>query len=109
MALEVLSHFKMNRVQVFQSDQPLGHAGLIGHDHKFKAGLMRPIHPHSLRHSYATHLLASGSDLRTLQELLGHANLNATERYTHLSVDQLASTLEQCHPMARETRQKKGG
>ncbi len=71
------------------------------------AGLLRPIHPHSLRHSYATHLLASGSDLRTLQELLGHANLGATERYTHLSVDQLATTLEQCHPMGRSL--KKGG
>lgn len=63
-----------------------------------KAGLLRPIHPHALRHSFATHLLASGANLRTLQELLGHESLTATEKYTHLGVDQLARTLESHHP-----------
>lgn len=64
-----------------------------------KAGLMRPVHPHALRHSFATHLLSSGANLRTLQELLGHESLQATERYTHLGVDQLARTMEKHHPM----------
>jgi site-specific recombinase XerD len=65
-----------------------------------RAGLHKQIHPHALRHSYATHLLSSGGDLRTLQELLGHASLTATERYTHLSLDHLANTLEDCHPLS---------
>lgn len=72
-----------------------------------KAGLLKQIHPHALRHSYATHLLLSGGDLRTLQELLGHASLAATERYTHLSVDHLANTLEDCHPLSLAKARKK--
>ncbi len=63
------------------------------------AGLMKPLHPHSLRHSYATHLLTSGADLRILQELLGHATMSATEKYTHLSTDHLARTLSSKHPL----------
>lgn len=64
-------------------------------------GLINNLHPHALRHSYATHLLASGTNLRTLQSLLGHESLRATELYTHLSVDQLARTVEQTHPLAK--------
>jgi integrase/recombinase XerC/integrase/recombinase XerD len=64
-----------------------------------KAGLMRPLHPHALRHSFATHLLSSGANLRTLQELLGHTSLTATEKYTHLSIDQLARTMSKHHPL----------
>lgn len=64
-----------------------------------KAQLLRPLHPHALRHSYATHLLTSGLNLRVLQELLGHQSLQATEKYTHLSLDQLARTLAQHHPL----------
>ncbi len=67
-----------------------------------RAGLLRPIHPHALRHSFATHLLASGANLRTLQELLGHESLQATEKYTHLGVDQLARTLETHHPFGHK-------
>lgn len=63
------------------------------------AGLVRPLHPHALRHSFATHLLSSGANLRTLQELLGHESLVATEKYTHLGVDDLARTLERNHPL----------
>jgi site-specific recombinase XerD len=69
-----------------------------------KAGLLRPIHPHALRHSFATHLLSSGANLRTLQELLGHESLQATEKYTHLGVDQLARTLDSHHPLGIRTR-----
>jgi integrase/recombinase XerC/integrase/recombinase XerD len=68
-----------------------------------KAGLMRPVHPHALRHSFATHLLSSGANLRTLQELLGHESLQATEKYTHLGVDQLARTLEKHHPLGESS------
>jgi site-specific recombinase XerD len=65
------------------------------------AGLMNNLHPHALRHSYATHLLASGTNLRTLQMLLGHDSLQATEKYTHLSVDHLARLVEKTHPLAK--------
>lgn len=63
--------------------------------------LLHSLHPHSLRHSFATHMLASGANLRTLQKLLGHESLQATEKYTHLNVDQLARTLESKHPLSK--------
>ncbi|MBX3041791.1 MAG: tyrosine-type recombinase/integrase [Bdellovibrionaceae bacterium] len=71
-----------------------------------QAGLLNDLHPHALRHSFATHLLGGGANLRTLQELLGHESLRATERYTHLGIDQLARTLESTHPLG-EKKQKK--
>jgi site-specific recombinase XerD len=63
-----------------------------------KAGLLKPLHPHALRHSYATHMLTDGTDLRILQELLGHESLTATQKYLHLTVDSLARTMERAHP-----------
>jgi site-specific recombinase XerD len=65
------------------------------------AQLMNPLHPHALRHSFATHLLTSGANLRTLQTLLGHESLQATEKYTHLGVDHLARLIEQTHPLVK--------
>ena len=65
------------------------------------AQLMNPLHPHALRHSFATHLLTSGANLRILQTLLGHESLQATEKYTHLSVDHLARLLDQTHPLVK--------
>lgn len=67
-----------------------------------RAGLLKPLHPHALRHSFATHLLSSGANLRTLQELLGHESLQATEKYTHLGIDQLARTMESLHPLGKK-------
>lgn len=63
------------------------------------AGLRTPLHPHALRHSYATHLVSAGMNLRTLQELMGHSSLASTEKYLHLSMDQLARTMESHHPL----------
>ena len=63
-----------------------------------KSGLMQNIHPHMLRHSFATHLVEAGADLRAVQEMLGHKSITTTEIYTHLDRKYLRETLEKFHP-----------
>ena len=78
----------LSRVMVFLIIQELA----------LKAGLGSGIHPHTLRHSFATHLVEAGADLRAVQEMMGHKSITTTEIYTHLDRSYLRKTLEQFHP-----------
>lgn len=80
---------KLSRVMVFH----------IIKDAVDKAGIKKTISPHSFRHSFATHLVEGGADLRAVQEMLGHASITTTEIYTHLNADYLRDTMNAFHPM----------
>jgi integrase/recombinase XerD len=79
---------KLSRVSVWKDLESLGR----------KANLSQPLHPHLLRHTFASHLLQGGADLRSLQEMLGHANLTTTQIYTHLDVTDLKEKHKKFHP-----------
>ena len=82
---------KLSRIMIFN----------IVKDLTSKAGIKKNIHPHTFRHSFATHLIEGGADLRAVQEMLGHESITTTEIYTHLDKEYLKSTIIQYHPRAK--------
>ena len=82
---------KLTRVMIFHMIRELAE----------RAGIRKTISPHTLRHSFATHLVEGGADLRAVQEMLGHESINTTEIYTHLDRRFLRETIEKYHPWSK--------
>ncbi len=115
-AMEALTDWLMVRRQNSKAGVPQGPALFIGRNgtrltpqsiwqrlrrRSQQAGLATPVHPHMLRHSFASHVLQSSSDLRAVQELLGHANITTTQVYTRLDFQHLAKAYDAAHPRAK--------
>ena len=115
-AIEALGAWLAVREQGFNNASPPQAALFIGQNgtrltaqsiwlrlrtRSLQAGLPMPVHPHMLRHSFASHVLQSSSDLRAVQELLGHANISTTQVYTRLDFQHLAKTYDAAHPRAK--------
>lgn len=113
-AIEAITAWLLMREQIAQPDERaifLGQRGqrltprAIQYRIKtwaIKQGVAGNVHPHTLRHSFATHVLQSSGDLRAVQEMLGHANISTTQVYTHLDFQHLAKVYDQAHPRARK-------
>ena len=91
---------RQTRLLLSQRGKPLSRQALwkIVRDAGLRAGLNKPVYTHLLRHSFATHLLEGGADLRSVQELLGHVNLTTTQRYTHVDAKRLVEVHRKFHP-----------
>ena len=109
---ELLMRYVTNKRQRFDSEYlllsnkgkqlPISTVGSMFSAYKRRLGWQKRFTPHVLRHTYATHLLDNGADIRLVQELLGHASISSTQIYTHVSQKRLAKVYETCHPHGRK-------
>lgn len=112
MARAALDRWRAHRDALARPDEPamfvgrtgrrLGHRAIQQRLGRLARALERPVHPHMLRHAFASHLLESSGDLRAVQELLGHADIGTTQVYTHLDFQHLAEIYDRAHPRARK-------
>jgi integrase/recombinase XerC len=114
MARQALTEWLGARIELLKGDEPAIFISNRGQrlsprsiqsriDYRARqAGLPRHVHPHMLRHSFASHMLEASGDLRAVQELLGHADISTTQIYTHLNFDHLARVYDDAHPRARK-------
>lgn len=113
LALEALARWRQRRVELAAADEPALFVSRRGRRLSHRAiqarlaawaqrqGLASHLHPHMLRHSFASHMLESSGDLRAVQEMLGHADIATTQIYTHVDFQQLANVYDRAHPRAR--------
>ena len=101
--LKFLSADSNDTIFLNQRGAPLSRMGIwkIIQKYTVAAGITTHVSPHTFRHSFATHLLDAGADLRTVQEMLGHANLSTTQIYTHVSIERLLKVYDEAHPRAK--------